>query len=214
MTEGNLVNAGGSDPLLATITAVNPIYVYFNVDERALQRYSKQRPAGTQPHSGELKNLKIKFQFGLETDEGYPREGVLDFADNKVDAQTGTIQVRGEVDNANGQLVPGSRAKIRLAIGDAMNATLVPETALLTDQDRKYVLVLDDKNVVQRRDVNIGRLQDDGMRVILPAGEGKTTITPNDWIIVQGLQMARINYPVDPVKPAPATQPAQASIGQ
>jgi RND family efflux transporter MFP subunit len=86
MTEGNLVNAGGSDPLLATITAVNPIYVYFNVDERALQRYSKQRPAGTQPHSGELKNLKIKFQFGLETDEGYPREGVLDFADNKVDA--------------------------------------------------------------------------------------------------------------------------------
>jgi hypothetical protein len=95
-----------------------------------------------------------------------------------------------------------------------MNATLVPETALLTDQDRKYVLVLDDKNVVQRRDVNVGRLQDDGMRVILPAGEGKTTITPNDWIIVQGLQMARINYPVDPVKPAPATQPAQASIGQ
>jgi RND family efflux transporter MFP subunit len=213
MTEGNLVNAGGSDPLLATITTVNPMSVYFNVDERALQRYAKSRPASTQPRSGELKDLKIKFQFALETDEGFPREGVLDFADNKVNEQTGTILVRGEVDNSKGDLVPGSRAKIRLAIGDSINATLVPDTAILTDQDRKYVLVLDDKNVVQRRDVNPGRLQDDGMRVVLPSTQG-ATIAPEDWVIVQGLQMARLNYPVDPVKPAPATQPAQANLGQ
>jgi len=213
LTEGNLVNAGGSDPLLTTITVVNPIAVYFNVDERALQRYSKGRPASTQPRSGMLKALNIKFTFGLETDDGYPREGVLDFADNAVNKETGTLVARGEVDNSNGQLVPGSRAKIRLPIGDAANAMLVPDTAILTDQDRKYVLVIDDKNAVQRRDINPGRLLDDGMRVVLPRSEGHG-ITPEDWIVVQGLQMARINYPVDPIKPS-TTQPAQAvSLGR
>ena len=212
LTEGNLVNAGGSDPLLATITAVNPMSVYFDVDERALQRYEKQRPATTQPRSGELTEMKIKFQFGLETDEGFPREGTLDFADNQVNKQTGTIVARGVVDNSDGSLVPGSRVKIRLAIGKPMETTLVPDTAILTDQDRKYVLVVDDKNVVQRQDVNPGRLQDDGMRVILPDAKGQG-LKPDDWVVVQGLQMARLNYPVDPIKPS-TTQPAQASLGQ
>ena len=212
MTEGNLVNAGGSDPLLATITKVNPMSIYFNVDERALQRYAKSRPTTTRPRDGQLKDLKINFQFGLETDEGFPHEATLDFADNKVNRETGTILARGETNNAGGQFVPGSRVRIRLPVGDAKDVLLVPDTAILTDQDRKYVLVLDDKNVVHRRDVDPGRLLDDGMRVITPPVKGDG-LTANDWIVTQGLQMARINYPVEPIKPS-TTQPAAANAGR
>ncbi len=213
MTEGNLVNAGGSDPLLATITSTNPMYIYFNVDERSLQRYAKAtRGNATGPRTGVLKELGIKFQFAMETDEGFPHEGVMDFADNRIDQTTGSIAVRGEVNNDKGLYLPGSRVRIRLSIGDATPVLMIPDTAILTDQDRKYVLVLDDKNVVQRRDITLGRLMDDGTRIVLPDGKAQS-LTANDWIVVQGLQSARLNYPVDPIKPS-TTQPAQtASAG-
>jgi RND family efflux transporter MFP subunit len=212
MTQGNLVNAGGSDPLLTTITKVNPMSVYFNVDERALQRYAKTRPiSATRPRDGVLKDLQIKFAFGLETDEGYPHEAILDFADNAVNRDTGTILARGEVKNETGLFVPGSRVRIRLPVGEPQNAVLVPDTAILTDQTNKYVLVVDDKNVVHRRDINPGRLLDDGMRVLLPNAKGEN-LTGNDWIVVLGLQMARMNYPVEPIKPS-TTQPVQTAAG-
>jgi multidrug efflux system membrane fusion protein len=201
---GNLVNAGGSDPLLATIVTIDPVQVYFSVDERALQRYQKMRPA-TSP-SGVLRDRQMPFQFGLETDDGYPNAGVLDFADNRVDSTTGTIMVRGAVSNPQGRFVPGSRARVRVPIGGEKPNLIIPDTAILSDQDRKYVLVVDDKNVVQRRDVSLGKLLDDGMRIVLPAGASGQGIGPNDSIITVGLQSARINYPVEPVKPT--TQPA------
>jgi multidrug efflux system membrane fusion protein len=203
---GNLVNAGGSDPLLATIVTMDPIHVYFSVDERALQRYQKTQPA-TSP-SGTLRERKMPFQFGLETDNGYPHAGVMDFADNRVDATTGTIMVRGVVDNPEGRFLPGSRVRVRLPIGEQHPSLLIPDTAILSDQDRKYVLLVDDKNVVHRRDVSLGKLLDDGMRVILPGSTANPGIAPSDTIVTQGLQAARINYPVEPVKPT--TQPALA----
>jgi membrane fusion protein, multidrug efflux system len=206
LTEGNLVNAGGSDPLLTTIVSVDPVYVYFTVDERALQRYQKDHPrqeATTGPAEPQ-----IKVKFGLDTDVGYPYEAVLDFADNQVDKTTGTILVRAVYQDPQGRLTPGSRVRVRIPTSAEHSVALVPDTAILSDQDKKYLLVLDDKNVVQRRDINPGTLLDDGMRVILPPDHGDA-ITPGDWIVVQGLQMARINYPVDPVKPT--TQPVQAA---
>lgn len=203
LTEGNLVNAGGSDPLLTTIASVNPMSVYFNVDERTLQRYTKARQPTTQPRTGVMKDFKVKFNFGLETDEGYPREAILDFADNTVDRQTGSILARGEADNSQGLFVPGSRVRIRLALGSPVDVMLVPDTSILSDQDRRYVLVIDDKKVVQRRDIRPGRLLDDGMRVVMAGAE----LTANDSIITQGLQSARINYPVEPVQPT--SQPAK-----
>ncbi len=210
LSEGNLVNAGGSDPLLTTIVSVDPIYVYFTVDERALQRYQKgharQEPT-TSPTS--LRDSQIKVRFGLDTDDGYPHEAVLDFADNQVDRTTGTILARAVFPDPQGRLTPGSRVRVRIPTSAEHSVALVPDTAVLSDQDKKYLLVLDDKNVVQRRDFNPGTLLDDGMRVILPSEHGET-ITPDDWIVVQGLQMARINYPVDPMKPT--TQPAQAAV--
>jgi RND family efflux transporter MFP subunit len=216
LTEGNLVNAGGSDPVLTTIVSVDPVYVYFSVDERALQRYRNERAKQGKPNSSDsLKESQIKIKFGLETDAGYPYEAVLDFADNQVDRTTGTIQVRGATPNPSGMLTPGSRVRIRVPTSDQHNVALVPDTAILTDQDKKYLLVLDDKNVVQRRDIKPGRLLDDGSRVILP-GEKGPAVDANEWIVVLGLQMARINYPVEPVKPATtqpaATQPAAARL--
>jgi multidrug efflux system membrane fusion protein len=206
MTEGNLVNAGGSDPLLTTIASVNPMAIYFTVDERALQRYAQLRPT-TRPRDGDLKELKISFLFGLETDQGYPYEAILDFADNTVDRTTGTILARGQANNDKGLFVPGSRVRIRLPLGDAKPVVLVPDTAILSDQDRRYVLVVDDKNVVQRRDVTPAKLLDDGMRVVLPGAGAGSGIGPDDRIVTQGLQMARINYPVEPIQQA-TTQPA------
>ncbi len=203
LTEGNLVNAGGSDPLLTTIVSIDPIYAYFDIDERALQRYQtgdlgeRARNSGTNT----VKDAGISFSFGLDTDEGYPREGVLDFANNRVDPGTGTIQVRGAVDNEDGGLVPGSRIRVRVPVSAPYQAMLIPAFAVLTDQDRKYLLVVGKDNVVERRNVTLGRLLDDGMQVVLPGRESNDGVRPDDWVIVEGLQRARIHYPVDPVKP-------------
>jgi RND family efflux transporter MFP subunit len=200
LTEGNLVNAGGSDPLLTTIVAMHPMHVYFNVDERALYRYRKAHSGSQDSRSTVLRDLKIPFKFALETDEGFPNSGLLDFGENRIDPGTGTIQLRGEVNNEKGTFLPGSRVRVRVPISSTYKATVVPDSAILSDQDKKYLLVVDDKNVVLRRNVTPAKLLDDGMRVILAAGKEGSEVKPDDRIIVEGLQRARINYPVDPVK--------------
>ena len=206
LTEGNLVNAGGSDPLLTTIVAYDPIHVYFSVDERSLQRYMKANRTEGKESQGPLRERKLPFRFGLDSDEGYPHAGAIDFADNRVDPDTGTIQMRGVVDNKQRVFVPGSRVRIRVPVSEPYAAVLVPDTAILSDQDKRYVLVVDDKNVVSRRDVMPGKLLDDGLRVVLPEAGGKAAVNPDEWIIVNGLQRARINYPVEPVKPSASPQ--------
>ncbi len=200
LTEGNLVNAGGSDPLLATIVAVDPVYAYFTIDERSLQRYQKLgREESGEKAKAPLREQKLLFRFGLDSDEGFPHQGLLDFADNKVDASTGTIEVRGTVKNAKGQFVPGSRVRVRIPVSDKYPALLVPDTAVLTDQDKKYLLVLGPDNKVLRRDVSLGKLLEDGQRVILPASQAGQGIQAGDWVITLGLQRARVNYPVEPL---------------
>jgi RND family efflux transporter MFP subunit len=201
MTEGNLVNAGGSDPLLTTIVAVDPVYIYFSVDERSLQRYMKARQdenGGQAPTP--LREKKVPFRFGLDSDDGFPHEGLLDFADNRVNSDTGTIQVRGVAENKSGILVPGSRVQVRIPVTNPKVETLVPDTAILSDQDKRYVLIVDGQKVVSRRDIELGRLLDDGMRVVLPVQEGQPALRPDEWIIVEGLQRARIDYPVQPIE--------------
>ena len=201
LTEGNLVNAGGSDPLLTTIVALDPVYVYFSVDERSLQRYMRARQAaGTDQTPTPLREQEVPIRFGLDSDDGYPHEGLLDFADNRVDSETGTIQLRGVAENKNGLLVPGSRVQVRVPVSNPKMETLVPDTAILSDQDKRYVLIVDDKKVVLRRDIGLGRLLDDGMRVVLPVQEGQAALQPGEWIIVEGLQRARIDYPVQPIE--------------
>jgi len=219
LTEGNLVNAGGSDPLLTNVVAISPVYVYFNVDERTLQRWQKLLSAepGGKPTSQRptVREQKLPIRFGLDTDEGVPHEAVLDFADNKIDPATGTVEIRGVIDNEDRKFLPGERVNVRIGIGKPYQGLLVPESAILSDQEKKYVLVLGKDNIVLRRDIKPGRLLDDGYRVVL-ANDGEP-LTPADWIVTLGLQRARVNDPVEPLdadgqavgggSPTPAAKP-------
>lgn len=212
LTEGNLVNAGGSDPLLTTIVSVDPILIYFNVDERSMQRYAKS--VGAQGGSlsdllANMKDRKATFKFALDGETDSTHEGTLQFGDNRVDPSTGTIQVYGTVPNAKGMFVPGSRVRVRLAIGKPYTAMLVPDTAILSDQDKRYVLVVDDKHTVRRQDVSLGAITDDGMRAILPANKQPDDGNIAQWqVIVDNLQRARLNSPVEVemTKPSIAAQ--------
>lgn len=220
LTEGNMVNAGGSDPLLATIVSIDPIHVYFSVPEKTLLKVRKAREKAVQGgFSGNVADRKMAFKFGLETDRGFPREGVIDFGDNRVDPQTGTILLRGSVPNPGGFLLAGTRARVRVGVAETSKVLVVPDEALLADMDRRYVLVAAAGNKAERKDVRPGRLLDDGMRILLPAEEKQAPgaesggdVTPSDRVIVQGHQRARIHYPVEPLdaagNPVPETAPA------
>jgi RND family efflux transporter MFP subunit len=193
LVEGNLVNAGGTDPVLATIVTVNPVYVDFNVDERAIQRY--QQANTSRPDKGKsLREQEIKFTFGLDTEKGFPHEGMLVFADIKYAEGTGTILVRGIAENKDGLFIPGSRVRVRMPVGDKYSATLVPDAAVSTDQKQKYLLVVGEDKNAKRVNVELGRLLDDGMRVILTP-----KLKADAWIITEGMERARLNYPVEPI---------------
>lgn len=194
VTKGNLVNASGAETtLLTTIVSMNPIYVYFDIDERALLQYQEARraQAGGSDGSRNVKEAKIPVFLGLANETGFPYEGVLDFANNKVDPQTGTIRVRGVFANAKGILTPGLFARIRIPVGDKYQAVLVPDRAIGTDQGQKYVLVVNEKNVVEYRAVKLGRLFDN-LRAIQ---EG---VKPGELVIVNGIQRARPGLTVTP----------------
>jgi len=202
---GDLVNAGGSDPLLTTIVTVDPVYVDFNVDERSIQRY-QQANSSRPDKQKSLREREIKFSFGLDTEKGFPHEGTLVFADIKYAEGTGTILVRGVAENKDGLFIPGSRVRVRLPVGDKYSSTLVPDAAMNTDQKQKYLLVVGDDKLVKRLNVEPGRLLDDGMRVILAP-----KLKADTWIITEGMERARLNYPVEPV---PESAPAvTASAG-
>ena len=180
LTEGNLVNAGGSDPLLTTVVAIDPIRVVFNIDERSLYRFAKSRGVegkGLDDLLAKLKDAKAEFEFGLDSEKGYPHKGLLAFGDNRIDPDTGTLQFYGLVENKDGAYLPGSRVRVRLAVGKPYQALLVPETCILSDQDKRYVLIADEKDgktIAERRNVTLGALAEDARRGAArrPAGRG------------------------------------------
>jgi RND family efflux transporter MFP subunit len=194
VTKGNLINAGaGETTLLTTIVSIDPIYVYFDVDERALLQYQQAGRAQADRNGGSqnIKEAKIPVSLGLAGEAGFPYQGMIDFADNRVDPQTGTIRVRGVFANATRVLTPGLFARVRIPFGDKYQALLVPDRAIGTDQGQKYVLAVNEKNVVEYRAVKLGRLHD-GLRVIQ---EG---VKPGELVIVNGLQRARPGLTVTP----------------
>lgn len=190
---GNLVNAGGGETLLTTITSVDPIYVYFDVDERALLRYRRsfrknQNGGGAEPS---IKDLKIPVAVGLEGEEGYSHKGLIDFADNRVNPSTGTIQMRGVLSNEKRILDSGMRARVRIPVSDPHKSILVTERAIGSDQGRKFVYVVNDQNVVERRDVALDRLSN-GLQIV------RDGLKAEDWIIVTGIQRVRDGAKVEP----------------
>lgn len=195
ITKGNLVQAGpGADAVLTTIVSVNPIFAYFNINERSLLRFRELHRSRTPPGAPQpsVQSLKTPAYIGLATDEGYPHQGVVDFADNRVDPSTGTIQARAILDNSRRVFKPGFFARVRLPTSEPKRAVLVTDRAVGSDQSNKFVYVVDDNNIVQYRVVRLGRLQDDGLRVIADG------LQPTDSVIVTGLQRARPGKPVTP----------------
>jgi RND family efflux transporter MFP subunit len=202
---GNLVNAGGGETLLTTLVSVNPMYVYFDVDERSLLRYREigQKQAKPDELQRPLKDLHIPVYVALEGEQGYPHKGELDFADNRVNPSTGTIQVRGELPNARRDLDAGMRARVRIPVGAPQKSLLITERAVGTDQGRRFVYIVNDKNVAERRDVKLGRLSD-GLQIV---EEG---VKPEDWIVVNGIQRVRDGAKVEPNRtpmPGAASEP-------
>jgi RND family efflux transporter MFP subunit len=191
---GDLIGAGGTEQQLTTIVTVDPIHVYFDVDQRTLQRYRSQAvqhlAGGPQPKT--IRDLNIQFRFALAGEEEFSHEGVLDFIDNRVDPSTGTIAVRGAVANADGMLKPGFFARVSVSASPHYAAILVSEQAIGTQQGQKYVLVVDDANKVDFRPVRLGPLQSDGLRVI------RAGLNPEERVVINGIQRARPGLPVTP----------------
>lgn len=194
LTEGNLVNSGG-ESLLTAIVSINPMYVYFDVDERALIRYRQDYAKGNPKGEESIKELKIPVFVAIEEDANYSRIGTLDFVENRVNRSTGTIQARGILENSDRLLDDGMRARVRIPVSDPYKVLLINERAIGTDQGIKFVYVVNADNVVERRDVRPDR-SFDGLVAI------KTGLKAKEWVIVNGIQRVREGSKVEP-KQAP-----------
>jgi multidrug efflux system membrane fusion protein len=210
--------------LLTTIVSIDPIYVYFPVDERTLLRLRSEAEPAYPATNGEPTSAPV--EMGLANEEGYSHQGVVNFEDNSVDPGTGTILMRGVFANprtARGTrlLSPGLFARIRLPIGQPKKAILVADRALGTDQGKKYLYVVTSKSngdkagvhhIVERRYVQIGGLHG-GLREIKHSVDGKAlpanqTVAANEKVVVSGLQRIRPGSEVSPkVVEMPATGP-------
>jgi RND family efflux transporter MFP subunit len=176
---GNLVGAGG-ETVLAEINQIDPMYVYFTINELDLLRVKRlQRETG----GPDYRIAPVPAFVGLANEDGYPHEGRIDFAAITVDPSTGTLLLRAIVPNKERAMVPGLFVRVRVPIGRQANAILVPEVALGADQLGRYVLVVNDKNIVERRGVKLG-FADGTMRVIDEGLEG------NERVVVNGLMRA------------------------
>lgn len=178
ITAGNLVTP---ESLLTTLVATQTVYAYFDGSEQTFLRLRKGAAGQQLVH------------MGLADETGFPHEGKIDFVDNQLNPQTGSIRMRAVFDNAQGEFTPGLFTRLQLAGGAAYPAVMTPERAIGTDQSRKLVFVIGEGNVAQAREVHLGTLLD-GMRVVtsgLKAGE---------LVVVDGLQRVRPGAPVQPMK--------------
>ncbi len=186
VTAGNYV-ASGVTPL-TTIVAVDPLHVYFDVDERT---YLRSLAAG-RGKAGAPGAPSAKVMVALLTDTTYARPGRVDFLANTVDRGTGTVRIRAVVANPDGQLTPGLFAKVKLETGAPQARVLVSDQSIGTDQGRRYVLVVDQDEMTQYRPVELGPVVD-GLRVI------EQGLQPGERIVVKGLVRPGMQVTPQPV---------------
>lgn len=194
---GNLVAPGES--LLTTVVSTDPVHVVFDGDEAAYLRYQQMARRGERDSSRDARNPVL---VGLADEDGYPHRGEMDFVDNQVNPETGTIRGRAVVPNPDGVFTPGLFARVRLLGASEVSAMLVHEQAVLTDQDRRYVYVVGQDGTAQRRDVTLGA-RVEGLRIV------ESGLEPGDRVIVNGVR--KIFFPGQPVNPreVPMDQPNQ-----
>ena len=190
VTEGNLVQAGPPDaPLLTTVVSLDSMYLYFDSDEQTYLRYSGQ--AATDGTKG-WHDERLPVYLGLANETGFPHEGRLDFVDNRIDPATGTIRTRAIFSNKDRRFTPGLFARVKLVGGQRRPALLVRDAAVGTDQDRKFVLVLAKGDSLAYRPVELGRLSDDGLRIV------RSGLQPGEQVVVNGLMRVRPGIKVTP----------------
>lgn len=196
---GNMVGVSG-DTKLATLDEITPIYVYFNLNERdALRIRAAMQKMGIQPGSNVGKQRVL---VGLQNETGYPHEGTLDFVNTGISTSTGTIELRAVFSNEDKALFPGLFTRIRIPLGAPQSLPVVPASAIGTDQEGDYVLVVDTNDVVTRHSVEKGPATENGVAI-------RSGITAQDRIVVNGFQNARPGEKVS-VQTAPAIEPTSA----
>jgi RND family efflux transporter MFP subunit len=202
VTEGNLVTGGPSgSTLLTTVVSLDPIYVYFEGDESAYLRYAHLARSGERPSSRTAAN---PVQIGLSDEDGFPHKGRMDFVDNRLDQATGTIRARAVVANRDRLFTPGMFARVRLIGTGLRRVIVVPEAAVSTDQDRKFVFVLNADSTVAYRSVTLGR-QVEGERRIIQEGlkEGERVVVNGIARIRPGVRVKATTAPPDSAAAAP-----------
>lgn len=191
VTVGNLVSAGAGAPVLTTLVSVSPIYASFDASEPVVMRSM----AGVREPNGALQVERIPVQMVAQSHGDTPIDGRVHMIGNAVDAKTGTVEVRAVFDNADGSLMPGQFARLRMGQPKAEPVLLISERAVGTDQDKKYVLVVGEDGKAAYRNVVLGAVVD-GMRVV------NAGLKPGERIIVGGLQRVRPGMPVAPQQAA------------
>jgi len=195
ITEGNLVESGATQAKpLTTLVSLDPIYVYFDVDEQTYLKYARV----TQSHGTSSHDLRSAAQLGLADEDGFPHVGQVSFVDNQVSSSTGTIRLRATFANKNFALTPGLFARIRLQGGWVHGGCLAKDEAVVTDLNQKYVFVLGKNNTLAYRPVKLGPMAE-GLRVV------RDGLHEGDVIVVNGLQRVRPGDAVTPKKVSMAT---------
>jgi RND family efflux transporter MFP subunit len=188
VTPGNLVT---SNDVLTSVVSVNPVYVYFDVDEQTWLKLDHLRSDAKQAG----RSARIEAAMGLADESGYPHKGRLDFVDNQLHTGSGTMRLRAVFDNADGLYTPGLYARVQLQSGQVKSRVLVDDRAIGTDLGNKFVYVVDKDHKVQYRKVDTGALFH-GLRVV------DNGLTANDLVVVNGLQRVRPGVEVNPQKVA------------
>ena len=197
LTIGNLVGAGADAPVLTTVVSASPVYADFDMDEATFLRYA----GGTGANNFTI--IPITLSLAGEGESTPPRTGRIHSFDNRLDGKSGTLRVRAVFDNADGALVPGLFARVRMASAGKTRAVLVDDRAVATDQDKKFVYVVGAGNKAEYRAVTLGPMAE-GLRIVtngLQAGEK---------IVTGGLQRVRPGQEVTPAPAAPASGPEGA----
>ena len=191
VSPGNLVQGSeGSATLLTSIVSLDPIYIYFDVDEATYLKNNKLWFEGKRPSSRDTAN---PVQVTLTAQTKPSHEGKMDFLDNRLDVSTGTLRSRAIIPDHDLSILPGQFGRVRLIGSSPYEALLLPEAAIATDQSRKIVFVVKDDDTVEAHAVELGPL-DDGLRVV------RTGLKPDDRVIIDGIQRARVGAKVAPKK--------------
>ena len=200
---GNLVTADNT--ILTTIVTEDPMWAFFDVDERSyLDLRGRMSPGATW-----VEGMKLPVLMRLASETEFTRDGVVDFVDNSVTPSTGTVTMRGVFDNPTGLLKAGLFLRVRLPIGQPYDSIIIPDEAIQSDQERKYVWVVNKNNEVEYRLVKLGQAIGE-LRVIRPAEpgqEGKEGLAEGERFIVSGMQRVRKGVQVEATNQAPPEAP-------